>query len=127
MFIRYLALEFGCLALGELAVALTAIPLPSSIIGMLLLTLFLRLRWVKLHHIKGLSDLLISNLGLFFIPPSIAIMDYLDTIKANFWGIMGVIVISTILVIASTGHVYQLFRKRMEFNMKPFNKKHHQK
>ena len=121
MFIRYLALVFGCLALGELAVALTPIPLPSSIIGMLLLTLFLRLRWVKLHHIKGLSDLLISNLGLFFIPPSIAI------IKANFWGIMGVIVISTILVIASTGHVYQLFRKRMEFNMKPFNKKHHQK
>ena len=54
-------------------------------------------------------------------------MDYLDTIKANFWGIMGVIVISTILVIASTGHVYQLFRKRMEFNMKPFHKKHHQK
>lgn len=37
--IRQCAILFGCLALGELIV-LTGIKLPSSIIGMLLLTLF---------------------------------------------------------------------------------------
>ena len=40
--IRQCAILFGCLALGELIVFLTGIKLPSSIIGMLLLTLFLR-------------------------------------------------------------------------------------
>jgi len=47
--IRQCAILFGCLALGELIVYLTGIKLPSSIIGMLLLTLFLKLGWIKLH------------------------------------------------------------------------------
>ena len=41
--IRQCAILFGCLALGELIVFLTDIKLPSSIIGMLLLTLKIRL------------------------------------------------------------------------------------
>ena len=42
--IRQCAILFGCLALGELIVYLTGIKLPSSIIGMLLLTLFFEIR-----------------------------------------------------------------------------------
>ena len=45
--IRQCAILFGCLALGELIVFLTGIKLPSSIIGMLLLTLFLKLGDVR--------------------------------------------------------------------------------
>ena len=45
--IRQCAILFGCLALGELIVFLTGIKLPSSIIGMLLLTLFLKLGLIK--------------------------------------------------------------------------------
>ena len=45
--IRQCSILFGCLALGELIVFLTGIKLPSSIIGMLLLTLFLKLGWIK--------------------------------------------------------------------------------
>ena len=37
MLIRYCAIIFGCLALGELIVYLTGIHFPSSIIGMILL------------------------------------------------------------------------------------------
>ena len=55
--IRQCAILFGCLALGELIVFLTDIKLPSSIIGMLLLTLFLKLGWIKLHWVQGMSDL----------------------------------------------------------------------
>ena len=63
--IRQCAILFGCLALGELIVYLTGIKLPSSIIGMLLLTLFLKLGWIKLHWVQGLSDFLVANLGFF--------------------------------------------------------------
>ena len=55
--IRQCAILFGCLALGELIVFFTGIKLPSSIIGMLLLTLFLKLGWIKLHSI--ISTLLV--------------------------------------------------------------------
>jgi hypothetical protein len=60
--IRQCAILFGCLALGELIVYLTGIKLPSSIIGMLLLTLFLKLGWIKLHWVQGMSDFLVANL-----------------------------------------------------------------
>lgn len=112
MLIRYCAIIFGCLALGELVVYLTQIRFPSSIIGMFFLTLFLHLGWVKLRWVKAISDLLIANLGLFFVPPSVAIMVYFELIAANFWSIGAAIVLSTIIVIVITGHTYQFLRKR---------------
>ena len=72
--IRQCAILFGCLALGELIVYLTGIKLPSSIIGMLLLTLFLKLGWIKLQWVQGLSDFLVANLGFFFVPPGVALI-----------------------------------------------------
>jgi holin-like protein len=105
------AILFGCLALGELIVYLTGIKLPSSIIGMLLLTAFLKLRVVKLEWIKGLSDFLVANLGFFFVPPGVALMLYFDIIKAQFWPIVVATVVSTALVLAVTGWVHQLVRR----------------
>lgn len=75
--IRQCSILFGCLALGELIVFLTGIKLPSSIIGMLLLTLFLKLGWIKLEWVQGLSNFLVANLGFFFVPPGVALMLYL--------------------------------------------------
>ena len=67
--IRQCTILFGCLALGELVVFLTGVKLPSSIIGMLLLTLFLKLKWVRLEWVQGLSDFLVANLGFFSCHP----------------------------------------------------------
>ena len=48
---------FGCLALGEVIVGQQESKLPSSIIGMLILTLLLKLGWVKLGWVERLSQL----------------------------------------------------------------------
>ena len=79
---------------------------------MLILTLFLHLGWIKLHWVKAISDLLISNLGLFFVPPSVAILAYFDLIASNFWSISIAIVLSTFIVMVVTGHIYQFLRKK---------------
>ena len=121
--IRQCSILFGCLALGELIVFLTGIKLPSSIIGMLLLTLFLKLGWmllltlflklgwIKLEWVQGLSNFLVANLGFFFVPPGVALMLYFDIIAAEFWPIVIATLISTILVLVTTGWVHQLIRK----------------
>lgn len=109
--IRQCAILFGCLALGELIVYLTDVKLPSSIIGMLLLTLFLKLGWVRLHWVQGMSDFLVANLGFFFIPPGVALMLYFDIIAAQFWPIAIATLVSTVLVLVVTGWVHQLARK----------------
>ncbi len=74
MMIRQCAILFGCLALGELLVYLFHVPLPSSILGMLLLALFLKLKVIRLEWVQGLSDFLVANIGFFFVPPGVAIM-----------------------------------------------------
>ena len=101
---------FGCLALGELVIFLTGVKLPSSIIGMLLLTLFLKLKWIKLEWVQGMSDFLVANLGFFFVPPGVALMLYFDIIQAQFWPIVVSSVVSTLLVLVLTGWVHQLTR-----------------
>ena len=85
--------------------------LPASIIGMLLLTLFLKLGWIKLEWVQGLSNFLVANLGFFFVPPGVALMLYFDIIAAEFWPIVIATLISTILVLVTTGWVHQLVRK----------------
>lgn len=109
--IRQCAILFGCLALGELIVFLTGIKLPSSIIGMLLLTLFLKIGWIKLQWVQGMSNFLVANIGFFFVPPGVALMLYFDIISAEFWPIIISTFISTFLVLIVTGWIHQLTRK----------------
>lgn len=103
---------FACLAVGEGVVALTGTKLPACVIGMLLLTLLLRLGWVKLPWVKAASDLLMDNLGLFFVPAGVALLCHFHLIKTQFWPIALATVLSTVLVLAVTGHVHQLFRRK---------------
>lgn len=109
--IRQCFIIFGCLALGELIVWLADIPIPSSIIGMLLLAALLQAKVIREEWIKGMSDFLISNMGFFFVPPGVALMLYLDVIKAEFVPIAVATVVSTILVLVATGWTHQLFKR----------------
>ena len=109
--IRQCTIIFGCLAVGELIVWLTGISIPSSIIGMLLLTALLQMKVVKLEWVKGMSDFLISNLGFFFVPPGVALMLYFDIIKAELLPIVVATVISTMLVMITTGWTDQYLSK----------------
>lgn len=109
--IRQCFIIFGCLATGELIVWLTGISIPSSIIGMLLLTALLQLKIVKLEWVKGIADFLIGNLGFFFVPPGVALMLYFDIISAELIPIVVATILSTILVMITTGWTDQYLRK----------------
>lgn len=111
MMIRQLAIIFGCLALGELVIYLTGIKFPSSILGMLILTLFLKLKVIRVEWVKEISEFLVANIGFFFVPPGVAIMLYFDIIKAELWPIVISTVVSTVLVLAVTGWVHQIYGK----------------
>ncbi|MGM9816169.1 MAG: CidA/LrgA family protein [Lepagella sp.] len=109
--VRQCFILFGCLALGELVVMLTGVKLPSSIIGMLILTILLKVGVVKLEWVRGLTDFLIANLGFFFVPPGVALMLYFDLIKAELVPIVVATILSTALVLLLTGHTHQIVSK----------------
>ena len=106
--IRQCFIIFGCLAVGELMVWLTGIAIPSSIIG---LAALLQTKVIKEEWVKGMSDFLISNMGFFFVPPGVALMLYLDIIKAEFIPIVVATVVSTILVLIVTGWTHQRLKR----------------
>ena len=108
--IRQGAIIFGCLAVGELIVHFTRVSLPSSIIGMLLLTLLLKTGWIKLAWVKGLADFLVGTLPFYFVPAGVAVMLYFDLIAASFWPIVVASAGSTVIVLIVTGWTHQLIR-----------------
>lgn len=98
--------------LGELISAIVALKLPSSIIGMLLLTLFLKLGWIKVPDIDGAASVLLHNMGLFFVPAGVAIICYVDVIGKFFWSIIVASLVSTVIILVATGWTHQLFRRK---------------
>ncbi|MDE6429608.1 MAG: CidA/LrgA family protein [Duncaniella sp.] len=105
------AVLFAFLALGEFIVYVTHIPVPSSIIGMLLLAAALKLRVVRLMWVDKVADFLVKNLGFFFVPAGVGLMRCLNLISEQWLPIVSATVISTFLIIAVTGWVHQIVRR----------------
>ena len=83
------AVLFAFLALGELTVWLTGVPVPSSIIGMLFLAASLKAGWVRLESVDKVADFLVRNLGFFFVPAGVGVMRCFGIIRDQWIPIVG--------------------------------------
>lgn len=108
---RQLAIIIGCLAVGEFITWLTGISVPSSIIGMLLLTFLLKVKVIKLEWVETMSNFLVKNMGFFFVPPGVALMLYFDIIGKEIVPIVLATTLSTMLVLVVTGWTHIMTRK----------------
>jgi holin-like protein len=108
---RQLAIIIGCLAVGEFITWLTGISVPSSIIGMLLLTFLLKVKVIKLEWVETISNFLVKNMGFFFVPPGVALMLYFDIIGKEIVSIVLATTLSTMLVLMVTGWTHIMTRK----------------
>ena len=116
MILLQLLIIFAFLAIGELVVWLTDVPIPSSVIGMLLLTVALQLRLVKLRQVEGVADFLVKNLGFFFVPAGIGVMVHFDLIAKQWMPIVVASVVSIVVVLGVTGWVHQICRRYFSRN-----------
>lgn len=110
-------LQFGViflfLAIGEFIVWSTGVPVPSSIIGMILLAASLKVGIIKPRHVEKLSNFLVRNLGFFFVPAGVGLMNCLGLISKEWLPIAVASVGSTIIIIAVTGWVHRFVRKAL--------------
>lgn len=102
---------WGFLLLGTWVSNFFSIPLPGSIIGLVLLFICLKLHIIKLQWIDAGASFLTGELLLFFVPAAVGIVQYEDI-----FGIIGikliiVIICSTMVVMASTGWIAEKFAK----------------
>ena len=90
--------------------------IPGSVIGMVLLFLALAFKVVKPNKVKKLSTLLTVNLGLFFLPAGVGLMNWLGIFSQYWVVIVTASVVSTILVIASVALIQQKLGKETDEN-----------
>ncbi len=110
--VKQTAIVFGCLAFGELIIYLTGVKLPSSIIGLITLWILLKTGKVKVASVANFTDFLIKNMGIFFVPPCVAMLNYFGVIESAFVPLFVATLVSTALVIFATGLTHQYLRKR---------------
>ena len=86
--------------------------IPGSVVGMLLLFLSLMTGIVKDSQIREVASFLTDNMTIFFLPAFMGIMDLWGILKLNLVAWLSVVILSTVLVLVSTGAVQQLFERR---------------
>ncbi|SGW82127.1 holin-like protein [Staphylococcus argenteus] len=87
------------------------IPMPASVIGLVLLFILLCTGAVKLGEVKKVGTTLTNNIGLLFVPAGISVVNSLGVISQAPFLIIGLIIVSTILLLICTGYVTQIIMK----------------
>lgn len=88
------------------------LPIPSTVLGMILLFALLLSGLLKEEQIGASSDFALEHLTFLFIPGGVGLLTSMDLIKAHWAGILGVVVIGAIIVIAVTGLVVQVLNRK---------------
>ncbi len=93
------------LFLGSMLKAVFPVPIPASMVGLLLLLAALLLKIVKLEWIEQGGNWLLAELLLFFIPSAVGIVNYDELL--SWQGIESVLLVglSTFIVISSTAFI----------------------
>ena len=98
--------------------ALLPFAFPASVIGMVLLLLFLLSGLLKVEHIREKSDFLLANMAFFFIPAGVNVMNYLDILRQNWLPLLSVCLLTTVITFAATAYsvrfTMSLLSKRKE-------------
>lgn len=90
------------------------LPVPGSILGMIVLFFLLQTGVVKLRWIEVGAAWLLGELLLFFIPSAVGIMNYMPMLEHDGLQILFIVLLSTFLVMACTGLVATRIAKRKE-------------
>lgn len=97
--------------IGEILNRIIPLPIPASIYGMTILFTALCTGVIKLSAVKETGKLLITIMPLMFIPPAVGLIESWDVMQEFIIAIIVISVISTVLVMAATGHITQLIMK----------------
>ncbi|QXI39073.1 CidA/LrgA family protein [Pseudomonas xantholysinigenes] len=86
--------------------------LPGPIIGLLLLLAFLMIRGEVGQPLNEAASSLLRYLPLLLVPPAVGVMVYAKDIAADFWAIVGALLISCLLTLVFVGVLMQKLMHR---------------
>ena len=106
--LREFMLIFTINYVGILLSKILHLPLPGTIVSLLLLFLMLQFKVLKLEKIENAGNFLLLNMTIFFMPPTVKIIDSYELLEKDLFKIIVIIIVSTFLTMGITGKVVQL-------------------
>ena len=99
---------------GEGISSVFHLPVPGSIIGLVLLFLGLQFKLLRLRHISMVGNFLLANMTILFLPPAVGIMDKFQVIAPYLLPIILIILGAIVLNVCVIAVVVQLIKTRFE-------------
>lgn len=108
LMIAALSLILAFQLVGEVISRLLDLPLPGPVIAMVLLVAACLWRPSLAARIRPVTEVLLANLSLFFIPAGVGVIAHIPTLREYGLGLAAAIVGSTILAIAAGALAFSL-------------------
>lgn len=109
------------LLISKIIESFILIPMPASVIGLVLLFIALCTGIVKLGQVESVGTALTNNISFLFVPAGISVINSLPILSKSPVLIILLIIISTILLLISTGFASQLLVTKSLFPSKEKN------
>lgn len=100
--------------LGEILHAVLPLPIPSSIYGLILLLLALRLNVIRMEDVKEVGLFLTGIFPLLFVPAAAGVMELWAEMGSMLLPILLSIFPVTVLVLITSGHTTQALVRRKQ-------------
>ncbi len=111
---KQLNIIFAFYLTGEGIALILPFSFPGGLIGLFFLYCALSLKWLHLEDVKLLSDFFIKYMAFFFIPAGVSIISSYSLIESAIIPIIGVLILSTIIIMAITALTVDYLVKRAE-------------
>ena len=109
-----LMIIFMIFLVGEGISSVFHLPVPGSIIGLVLLFLALQFKLLRLRHISMVGNFLLANMTILFLPPAVGIMDKFQVIAPYLLPIILIVLGAIVLNVCVIAVVVQLIKTRFE-------------
>ena len=74
---------------------------------------------IKIEKIERVCNFLILNMVIFFLPPAVDLLEYIELLKVGFLKIILLLVLTTIITMAVTGKTVEFCIRKMEKKQNP--------
>lgn len=105
---------------GELISSLCSnfIKIPGTIVGMIILFLLLQFKIIKEENIREVTDFLLNNMAIFFVPAGVSLINSLGLIGDNIVVLLLSVTAATMIIMLVTGKTVDMMihKKQVEID-----------
>ena len=110
-YLQQLIIILAAYILGVVVQVAFNLPIPGTVLGLILLFLGLYSGIIKAEMIEDMCEILISHMSFLFIPAGVGLITSFKFLQGKIMAFSAIIIISTVIVWVVTAYVVKFLRK----------------